>query len=102
MRIFAKRRCLNCKRWFTPKSDKNIYCKRICFKQANYRKMKGEELLNAKKFPVFHCPSCGINIELDFNPIKKPWKWLHFKCPGCNVLMISVVDFVITQDTPLI
>ena len=98
MRVFAKRRCLTCHKWFIPKSDKNIYCERICFKKANYKKMKGEELLNAKKFPVFRCPSCDTVIELDFNPIKKSRKWLKFKCPGCNVLMISVVDFVVTEE----
>ena len=88
-----------CHRWFTPKSDKNIYCRRLCFKKANYQKIKCEESLNAKKFPVFRCPTCGTTIELDFNPIKKSGRWLKFKCPECNVLMISVVDFVMTKDT---
>jgi hypothetical protein len=25
-------------------------------------------------------------------------KWLHYKCPGCNVLMINVCEKIVTQD----
>ena len=93
-----KKKCPVCKKVFKAKSEKNIYCCRSHFKRAWYHRMKGQELKDAKKFPVFLCPLCGNLITLNFDPVKKSNKWLHFHCPGCNFLMINVSDMIVTQD----
>lgn len=82
---------------FTPRSKKNVFCERRCFKLFDYRRHK-ELGGNTKKFPVFTCPTCRNVINLDFHPIKRADLWLKFKCPHCNILMINVVDSIKTLD----
>ena len=91
-------KCKACKIVFMPKSERNIYCCRKCFKKAFYHRKKAEELSNIR-FPIFLCPSCGRKIELDFDPIKNLSAWDGFSCPFCEVLMISVSDEIITQES---
>lgn len=86
-----------CKKEFTPKSDKNVYHNRKCFKKAYYHKKRAEKLMEVK-FPVFKCPSCSRTIELGFDPVKEDRLWLGFSCPFCSVLMINVWEEIITQD----
>jgi hypothetical protein len=92
--------CKTCKKKFTPKSPKNIFCCRSCFKIDFYRRKKLEEL-NNPKFPFFSCPKCNQKIQLDFDPSKEGALWLSFRCPGCNVLMISVSEDILTYDLPI-
>ena len=89
--------CPTCKEKFLPKSERNIYCCRRCFKKNHYERKRLEEL-NNKKFPIFFCPSCGKKIELDFDPIKDERKWAKFCCPSCSTLMINVWEEIKTQD----
>lgn len=89
--------CPTCNDQFLPKSEKNIYCKRACFKKAHYHRKKAEELSNIK-FPAFICPNCFQRVELDFDPLKQDNKWLNFCCPHCSVLMINVWEEIVTQD----
>lgn len=98
MKKIVKIRCGTCHKFFLPKSQKNVYCKRSCFKKAYYHHKKAEELKNIK-FPILKCPLCSRNIELDFDPIVDDNRWLNFKCPFCHVLMINVCEEIITQDT---
>ena len=93
--------CKQCKISFTPKTIRHIFCVRRCFKifDCNVQKNKRK---NENKFPVFHCPSCKNAISLNFNPITRPQKWRHFKCPHCNTLMINVCDSIKTTDSPLV
>ena len=98
MKKIVKIRCKMCHIFFLPKSQKNIYCKRSCFKKAFYHRKKTEELNNIK-FPIFKCPSCSRNIELGFDPLREDNRWLDFKCPFCNVLMVCVWDEICAQDT---
>lgn len=100
MRPTQKIICQACKKSFLPKSEKNIFCSRKCFKKAYYHRMKGEEIADLKKFPTFLCPSCGTSITLDFDPVKNSQKWLHYSCPGCNTMMINVSDLINTKDSP--
>lgn len=90
--------CKTCGHNFTPKSSKNIYCSRKCFKKDYYR---NKRVNNVKKFPVFICKGCQSKFVLDFDPVKKSNKWLGFKCPNCNALTINVSENVIMQDKPL-
>lgn len=99
MKKLSRTPCPTCKKKFTPKSEKNYYCCRKCFKKAYYHRVKAEELKN-KKCPTFLCPSCDQTITLDFDPVKDSFRWLHFVCPGCNVLMISVSELISTGDLP--
>lgn len=102
MKKLVKIRCGSCKVFFLPKSQKNIYCKRSCFKKAFYYKKKAEELLERKKFPSFKCPSCSRSIKLDFDPVKEDRRWLDFSCPHCRVLMINVCEEIITQENSIV
>lgn len=92
--------CNACKTMFLPKSERNIYCTRKCFKKYFYHKKKAEELANIR-FPSFICPSCKQRINLDFDPVKYATRWDHYVCPGCNTLMINVSEEIIAQDLPL-
>lgn len=89
--------CRTCKELFLPKSSRNIFCCRKCFKKDFAKRIQDGD----KKFPSFNCPKCGQHIELDFDPALKSSHWLQFKCPGCNVLMINVGEDIKTEDTPL-
>ena len=92
-----KRICQTCGKEFQPKCDINIYCSRKCFKKAYYHRKKGEEL-NCQKYPEFKCPKCGLDLILDFNPVKNTFKWDHYECPGCNSLMITISERIVVQD----
>ena len=100
-KIFKKRKCPTCGHEFTPNSERQIYCKRSCFKKAYYNKLKKIELVNKTKFPSFFCPSCNIKIQLDFDPITNETRWLNFSCPFCRTLMICVWDDITTKDINL-
>lgn len=89
--------CNACKVRFFPKSEKNIYCTRKCFKKYFYHKKKAEELANIK-YPCFKCPSCQQLINLDFDPTKYTDRWDKYVCPGCNTLMINVSEEIYAQD----
>lgn len=89
--------CKTCNEKFLPKSERNQYCSRKCFKKDYYHKKKAEEL-NNKKNPTFTCPNCDQHITLSFDPVKDAFKWLHYKCNGCNTLMISVSEEINTED----
>lgn len=80
-----------------PKCEKNTFCSRRCFKKDYYHRKKAEEA-GKSKFPRFSCPECGQFITLDFDPHKKVEKWLTYKCPGCNTLMICVSDEIVLQE----
>ena len=92
-----KIKCKNCDVIFTPKSDKNVFHNRRCFKQSYYNRKKLEELNNLK-FPSYKCQLCSRHIELDFDPMKDDRRWLDFTCPFCGFLMISVVEEIVTQE----
>ncbi|HEA46431.1 MAG TPA: hypothetical protein ENH99_01480 [Candidatus Pacearchaeota archaeon] len=88
MQKFEKRICPTCKKPFIPKSERNIYCCRSHFKKAYYYRKKKEES-GIGHFPVFNCPICEQKVILNFNPIKEIFRWEHFVCPGCNIIMIN-------------
>jgi hypothetical protein len=100
MRKLKKIPCKTCKKKFLPKSEKNVFCNRKCFKKDFYHRKKIEEL-NSIKFPTFKCPSCFRNIELTFDPVKDEKLWLGFSCPFCNILMISVCEKIVAQDSSI-
>lgn len=81
-----KKQCLNCGIIFYAKSEKHIYCKRKCFKQA-YNARKREEEKNS--FPTYCCPNCSYITKLEFHPSKKKSQWLSYRCPECGA---SVLD----------
>ena len=93
----VKINCPTCGKPFMPKSERNEYCKRSCFKKAYYHRKKAEEI-NACHFPHFTCPKCRQEIRLPFDPVKENMKWLAYKCPGCSTLMINVSEEIVTQD----
>ena len=90
-------KCQTCQIPFMPVSEKNVFCSRKCFKKAFYHRQKAKEL-EACKFPIFTCPSCGEKIELDFDPVKENYKWLRFTCPKCSVLMVNVSENIVAVD----
>ena len=98
MKKIKKISCKTCSKSFFPKSEKNIFCSRRCFKKNYYHRKKAEELNNIK-FPMFKCPSCKRNIELNFDPVLDDRRWLNFSCPFCKILLINVCEQIITQDS---
>ena len=100
MKTLKPIKCPTCGDIFTPKSERNIYCKRSCFKKAFYHRKKAEEL-NACHFPFFTCPNCDQSIRLDFDPVKENMRWLGYQCPGCNTLMINITEEILTGDHPI-
>ena len=101
MKTIKKRKCPTCGIFFLPKSDKNIFHNRRCFKKNYYYRKKTEKLSNIK-FPVFLCPNCTKKIELSFDPVKEHHKWEQFSCPFCSILMISVWEELVTQDVSIL
>lgn len=79
-----------------PKSGRNKFCCRFCFKKDFYSRKKDDSKLC--KFPSFDCPACGERINLDFDPVANPIKWSAFSCPSCNTLLINVCEFIQTED----
>lgn len=96
-RQLDKRICPICKESFIPKSEKNIFSSRACFKKDYYHRKKAEELAGIK-FPEFTCPDCGQQIILNFDPAKESVRWTKYICPGCNTLMINVSEQIVTSD----
>ena len=92
--------CKTCGEMFMPKSPKNVFCTRKCFKKNFYHRKKAENL-NAKKFPSFICPSCGKKVDLDFDPLTNNGKWTQFQCPFCRTLMINIVEYISTEDVKI-
>jgi len=89
--------CGTCGVMFEPKSDRNKYHNRSCFKKAFWIRQK-EKNKKIGNFPTFKCPNCGQKITLPFDPVKEISKWANYSCPGCNTLMINVSEEIITQD----
>jgi len=89
--------CENCGVEFQPKSSNNRFCCRKCFKKNYLARIKEQEVTS---FPEFGCSKCGQHIKLDFHPVKDPTRWLNYKCPGCNTLMIDVCEEIFTDDIP--
>lgn len=81
--MIPDRKCLTCGERFAPKSEKNTYCCRKCFKKANWHFHKARELTAVVKFPTFLCPVCHNTITLNFDPVKENNRWLHYECPEC-------------------
>lgn len=100
MKTLTKKMCPTCNEPFLPKSERNQYCGRSCFKKAYYHRKKAEELAS-NKCPDFTCPTCGQHIKLEFDPVRENMRWLHYKCNGCNTLMIEVAEQIVTQDQPI-
>lgn len=92
--------CKTCGKIFFPKSERNKFCSRRCFKKDFYHRKKAEEL-SAQKFPEFVCPKCGQDIILGFDPTKDTMRWLHYSCNGCNTLMIEVTEAIVVQDASI-
>jgi len=92
--------CGTCGVMFEPKSDRNKYHNRSCFKKAFWIRQKEKGKLKGA-FPSFGCPTCGQKITLDFDPVKEISKWQSYVCPGCNTLMINVSEKIFTQDRPI-
>jgi len=78
-------KCKTCSKEFLPKSEKNVFCSRRCFKREYYHRKRAEELIENQN-PSFICTKCGQSTVLDFNPIEESDRWLEFKCPNCNTL----------------
>lgn len=97
MHRLVKIKCTECGKMFLPKSERNIFSSRKCFKQNYYRRKKLEELTNIK-FPIFQCPNCKSKIELKFDPIDEDSRWLDFRCPFCSILLVSVVDSILSKE----
>lgn len=70
----SKRICKNerCGIEFKPKTPKQLYCHRACFKDAWKRKRR------TTGKPKFRCPECGKVSQLEFNPKSKLalYKWM--------------------------
>jgi len=96
--MLPKIKCQTCGIIFQPVSERNLFHNRRCFKKAYYHRKKAEEL-NASHFPFFKCPDCQQMIVLDFDPVVDSMRWLKFKCPICNALMISISENIITTDS---
>lgn len=97
MSTFHKIECKTCKESFIPKSEINRFCSRRCFKKDFYHRKKAEEI-NQRRLPGFTCPSCGQCIVLPFDPVKCEDAWTSYDCPGCNTLMISVSESIVTSE----
>lgn len=93
-------KCGTCGIKFMPKSERQRYCTRSCFKKAYYHRKRAEEL-KAQKTPSFKCPSCDQHIILPFDPVTHSDLWATYICPGCNTLMINVAENIKTQDHPI-
>lgn len=80
---YSKKKCKNCGKPFFPKSEKNIFCSRKCFKKDYYYRKKEEDDTG---FPIYVCPKCGLRIKMEIHPIRDNLKWLEWHklpCPGC-------------------
>lgn len=89
--------CKNCEKLFTPKSEKNIFCSRKCFKKDYYHRKKDSETSTNVRFI---CPECGNETILDFDITKNIQRWNNFSCPKCDVLFVNVFDEIImTEET---
>ena len=57
----------------------------VNFGQLTLRVRKeNKKRANNTIFPVFFCPHCRVRVQLDFDPLKCPFKWHKFHCPDCN------------------
>ena len=97
MNRLTKRKCPTCKKVFMPKSERNIYHSRSCFKKAYYTRKQKEALTNIK-FPVFLCSNCKGKVILDFDPILHDKEWLNFRCPFCSVLLVNVFERITARE----
>jgi len=90
-------KCENCGEDFLPKSEKNIFCSRKCFKKNYYHRLKKEAV---DKYPAYTCPTCCASFLLTFDPTKEYQKFKNILCPFCSTLMINVCDSLVAEDEP--
>jgi len=76
--MYGLRKCKlsSCDVIFEQKTYHHKFCSRECFRKWHYRKKK--------KFPEYRCNNCGEITQLDFFPIKKYHRLMHFECPKCG------------------
>jgi predicted RNA-binding Zn-ribbon protein involved in translation (DUF1610 family) len=94
-------KCGTCGVKFMPKSERQRYCCRSCFKKAFYHRKRAEEL-NRQKAPNFRCPLCDQYIILPFDPVENAELWTQYKCPGCFALIISVSENISAKDSGMV
>jgi len=87
-----------CGKEFQPKSPKNRFCCRKCFKKEYLSRIKPKEKIS---FPQFKCSKCGQHIKLNFHPEKDTTKWLKYRCLGCDTLFIDVCEEILADDVPI-
>lgn len=73
-----RRRCLHCRKMFTPKTARQYFHVRKCY-MLNYRKKQKEN-----KYPIWICPKCRKKTQLDFHPKMNIEKWRKFQCSHCG------------------
>lgn len=80
--ITSLKRCANlkCNNFFVPYTNKQLYCSPECYIRKN------EKITD---YPIFKCPKCGIEKELDFYPKLSPKKWNEYKCNYCGYKICS-------------
>lgn len=66
--------CPTCGIEFQKKTERQIYCKRKCFKKAYRKRNKYSDR------PSFNCTECKKKTKLTFFPITSSAKWALFKC----------------------
>ena len=83
MAVIKVRRCANeaCRSLFVQKHSRNIYCCRACFKKQYMKDIKIQEKMG---FPIWKCPKCKENIQLNFFPKQDYEKWKNLECPECG------------------
>lgn len=90
-------KCKNCQKDFLPKSSKNIFCCRNCFKEDFAKRIKEQE----EKFPIWTCSKCGNKTELTFDPTIENMRWLNFSCPFCTEYEINLTEYASVKDEPI-
>ena len=89
MSCHDSQQCLTCGEDFVPKTARQVYCCRRCFKKAYTAKNKASE------YPIFACPSCRVKTPLDFHPKRNLNRWLEFCCSNCGYCVTNHVDISI-------
>lgn len=78
--------CLYCGEHFEKVKSHQLYCKRLCFRKAYYKKKK------AKKFPSFRCSQCGEISKLTFHVKECINKWEDLQCSFCGTYNQDTID----------
>ena len=74
----SPKKCLICGSVFIPKTYRHQFCARKCFLQYFKKSQK------QGRFPIYVCPCCKKQVQLDFFPKMNQYKWEHFQCPLCG------------------